>query len=237
MKLSIIFPAYNEEKRIIPILENYYNFFKEKLKSSFEFIVIPNNCSDKTFEIVKKFSFNKKNIFVYNIPCYVGKGGAIIKGFELAKGNLIGFVDSDESTSPEEFYKLYKNIGEFDGIIASRKMKGAKIFPKREIKKRTSSFLFNIFVRILFGLKFKDTQCGAKLFKKDVAKFLSENLTEKGWEFDVDLLYLCKKRKYKIKEFPISWKDCVGSHLTTLKGINSILSLIKYRLFFKHPKH
>lgn len=237
MDLSIIFPAYNEEKRIISVLNNYYFFFKKKFKDSFEFIIIPNNCSDKTFEIVKKFSVNKKNIFIYNIPCYVGKGGAIIKGFKLAKGSLIGFVDSDESTSPEEFYKLYKNIGNFDGIIASRKMKGAKVFPKRKIEKRVSSFLFNLFVRIFFGFKFKDTQCGAKLFKKEIAKFLSKALVEKGWGFDVDLLYLCKKRKYKIKEFPIFWKDCADSHLTNLGGIKSIFNLIKYRLFFKYPKH
>jgi len=230
MDLSIIFPAYNEEKRIISTLRDYYTFFKKQFKGSFEFIIIPNNCSDKTFEIVKKFSIKKKNVFVYNIPFYVGKGGAIIRGFELAKGKLIGFVDSDESISPENFYKLYKNIGEFDGIIASRKIRGAKILPKRKIEKRVSSFLFNIFVRILFGFKFKDTQCGAKIFKKDVAKFISKKITQKGWEFDVDLLYLCKKRKYKLKEFPILWKDCFGSHLTIFNGVKSVFSLIKYKL-------
>lgn len=240
MNLSIIFPAYNEEKRILPVLEKYYYFFKNKLENSFELIIIPNNCSDRTFDIAKKFSVGKKNIFVHNISYYTGKGGAVTRGFELAKGELIGFVDSDESTSPEEFYKLYKNIDGFDGIIASRKIKGARIEPPRSFSKWFSSFLFTLFVKVLFNLKYKDTQCGAKLFKKEVAKFLSKKITEKDWEFDVNMLYLCKKNNFKIKEYPIFWKDCGGSKLTHFQGIKSIFKLIKFKLklisFSKSPK-
>ena len=103
MDLSIIFPAYNESNRILPVLENYYLFFKDKLKNDFEMIIIPNNCSDNTAEIVKKFSYNKSEVSFFEIKGYSGKGGAVMKGFDLAKGNLIGFVDSDRSTSPKNF--------------------------------------------------------------------------------------------------------------------------------------
>ncbi len=240
MKLSIVFPAYNEEKRILPVLNNYYNFFKDKMNISFEFIIVPNNCSDKTFEIAEKFSIGKKNVIIENIPYYTGKGGAVMKGFELSEGEYIGFVDSDESTSPREFYKLYKNIGNFEGIIGSRKIKGARIIPERKFSKRLGSSLFSFITRFLFNLKFKDTQCGAKIFKKDVAKYLVLNNKEKGWAFDVDLLYLCKRRGYKIKEFPILWVENSGSHLTNIDGIKSVLKLIKYRIelisIFKSPK-
>lgn len=229
MKLSIVFPAYNEEKRILPVLKNYYSFFSERLGKDFELIVIPNNCNDRTFELSQKFSSNKKNVFVKNIPVYVGKGGAVMKGFELAKGDLIGFVDADKSTSPKEFFKLYSNIKNNEGIIGSRKIKGAKIIPKRSFSRDFSSFCFGSVVRILFNLKYKDTQCGAKIFKRKVAKYFAKNLKEKGWIFDIDLLSMSKKKGYKIKEFPLNWKDDEGSHISNWDGIQSVFKLIKYR--------
>ncbi len=232
MKLSLIFPAYNEGKRILPVLENYYLFLKDRLRKDFEMIIIPNNCSDNTAKIVKNFCHNKREASFFEIKGYSGKGGAVMRGFELAKGDLIGFVDADKSTSSGEFYKLYKNIGNYDGIIASRRIKGAKVIPKRSFSKSISSLGFNLVVRILFRLGYKDTQCGAKLFKKEVAKYLIKNLKEKGWIFDVDVLNLCKKKRYKIKEIPIIWIDDDGSHIGNWEGIKSLLNVIRYKFTF-----
>lgn len=229
MKLSIIFPAYNEGNRILPVLENYYLFLKNKLKDGFEIIIIPNNCSDDTTEVVEKFSQDRGEVTFFEIKGYSGKGGAVMKGFELAKGDLIGFVDADKSTSPEEFFKLYSNIHNYSGIIGSRKIKGAKIFPKRSFLKNFSSFAFSIIVRVLFNFRYKDTQCGAKIFKRKVAKYFSKNLKEKGWIFDIDLLNISKKKGYNIKEFPIIWKDDDGSHIGTFDGIKSVLNVVKYK--------
>ena len=230
MKLSIVIPAYNEEKRILKTLEDYYSFFKKKLKNSFELVIIPNNCTDDTYKISQEFSKHKKNIQIFNIPYYVGKGGAVIKGFEIAKGDLIGFVDADNSTGPENFFKLYENINGFDGIIGSRKLIGSVVYPKRRLTQDLSSYMFNLLVRILFNFKFKDTQCGAKIFKKECARYLSEKISEKAWAFDVDILYLCKKKNYKILEYPIHWSDSVGSKLTLLGEIESVFKLLKYRI-------
>ncbi len=229
MKLSLIFPAWDEERRILPVLENYYLFLKNKLKRDFEMIIIPNNCSDDTTKVVEKFCFDRGEVRVFEIKGYSGKGGAVMKGFELAKGKLIGFVDADKSTSPEEFFKLYSNLGLNEGIIGSRKIKGAKIIPKRNFIKNMSSLGFSFIVRVLFNFNYKDTQCGAKLFKKEVANYFVENYTEEHWIFDVDLLNLAKKKRYKIKEFPINWVDDDGSHISTFDGIKSVLKVIKYR--------
>jgi glycosyltransferase involved in cell wall biosynthesis len=232
MKLSIIIPAYNEEKRILSPLNSFYNFFNKKLGKDFEMIIVPNNCRDNTLEVVKIFSKNKKNIKIKNIVGYSGKGGAVIEGFKLAKGELIGFVDADESTSVKEFNKLYENINRFDGIIASRRIKGARINPKRTLKQELSSILFNKSTNLLFNLKFKDTQCGAKLFRNPVVNYLIKHSTQKDWIFDVDLLYLCKKNNFKIKEYPIFWKDSEGSKLYLKDQMKSIISLLKYRFKF-----
>jgi glycosyltransferase involved in cell wall biosynthesis len=230
MKLSIIIPAYNEEKRIIPTLEDYYNFFTKKFKKDFEIIVVPNNCKDNTLEIVSKFSKNKKNIIIKNIEKINGKGLAVIEGFKIAKGELIGFTDADNSINPENFYKLYENLKENDGIIASRWIKGAVVSPKRTIYQNISSFLFNIVARILFNLDYKDTQCGAKLFKKELAHKLSKKVTESKWSFDVELLYLCKENNRKVIESPINWKDAEGGTVTFKAGIESIIRLFKLRI-------
>jgi dolichol-phosphate mannosyltransferase len=229
MKLSIIIPAYNEEKRIIKPLASYYEFFNKKLKSDFEIIVVPNNCKDNTIGVVKNFAKDKKNIVIKNIEKINGKGLAVMEGFKIAKGSLIGFVDADESTGVGEFNKLYENLNGFDGIIASRKIKGASIFPRRTFYQDITSHIFGFLVRLLFGLKYKDTQCGAKLFKKETAHFLAKNVTETKWSFDVELLYLCKKNNKKVLEYPIFWKDTEGGKVTLKEGLNSVLRLIKLR--------
>jgi dolichol-phosphate mannosyltransferase len=234
MKLSIIIPAYNEERRILSTLQDYYNFFNKKFKNNFEIIIVPNNCSDNTFKVVSDFSKNKKQIKIFNISHYSGKGGAVMKGFELAEGEYIGFTDADNSTNPENFYKLYQNIGNYQGAIASRRIKGALVSPKRKLTQNISSFMFNKIAKILFGFKYSDTQCGAKLFEKNIAKFLNENFSEKGWIFDIDLLYLCKKNKLIVYENPIIWRDAEGSKLSFKDGIFSILKLFKYRLRIKN---
>lgn len=232
---SLIMPAYNEEKRILPVLKKYYFYLKNLFKNNFEIIVVPNNCKDKTLQIVEDFSKKNKNIIIYNIPYYVGKGGAVMKGFSIAKGDYIGFVDADKSTHPVEFFKIYyallKNSNQYHGVIASRRIKGAVINPKRTLFQNLSSIIFNLKTRILFGLKYKDTQCGAKLFKKGVAKFFVTRCSEKGWIFDVDLLYICKKNKIRILEHPIYWTDHVeGSKITFIEGLKAMLNIWTYKL-------
>jgi len=235
MKLSLVIPAYNEENRILETLKAYYKFFNIKLKKDFEIIIVPNNCKDNTLKVTQKFAKNKKNIKIINIPYYVGKGGAVMKGFEIAEGDYVGFVDADKSTSPKNFFKLYEHKDNYEGVIASRKIKRARVIPKRSWHQDLSSFLFNRVVNLLFNLKFKDTQCGAKLFSKKTTKILTKKYIETGWIFDVDLLYLCKKNKLKILEYPIVWTDdAENSKLSYKEGIMAVLYLFKYK--FKNKR-
>ena len=229
MKLSIIIPAYNEEKRILPTLNEYTKFFKKEFGKDFELIVVPNNCKDNTFRVVQDFAKNKKQIKILNLPFYTGKGGAVMRGFKIAKGDWIGFTDADNSTTPENFYKLYENMGDYEGIIASRKIKGAVIEPKRKLNQEISSYSFHKLTNFLFSLNFKDIQCGAKLFTKKTVDLLIKNYKETGWAFDVDLLYICKKNKLKILECPIQWRDAPGSKLTFFSEISSVLKLFQLR--------
>ena len=232
-ELSIIIPAYNEEARIGKTLDSYYNFFSKKLKNNFEIIVVPNNCKDRTQEIVEKFVREHKNVLCRNINYYVGKGGAVIGGFKLAKGKLIGFVDADNSTKAEACYELYKNIDDYDCIVASRWIKGAKVRPEQPLIRRIASRIFNIIVRILFRINIRDTQCGCKLFKREALMKIIPSLSTTRWAFDVDLLYQLKRNGFKAKEIPTEWHDRPGSKLNVKKAsIEMFLAVSRLRLIY-----
>jgi len=236
MRLSIIIPAYNEEFRIGKTLGNYLEFISKKIKE-FEIIVVLNNCKDNTLKIVKDFIKKDKRIRYLNFKEAIGKGGAILEGFKIADGELIGFIDADMATPPDAFYDLILNINNYDGIIASRWIKGSKIGEKQPLLKRIGSRGFNFLVKILFNLKFVDTQCGAKLFKKESIKECIKDIGITKWAFDVNLLYSVKRKGYKIKEIPTKWNAVEASHFNLFKAIPEMfLGLIRLRLIYSKFK-
>jgi len=231
MKLSIIIPAYDEENRIGKTLSAYYSFFLKLFNNNFEIIVIASNCSDKTPEIIKNFVKNKKQMKYKIIPGKTGKGGAIIEGFRIATGDLIGFADADNATDPAAFNNLIQKIGDYDGAIASRWVKGAKILTPQSFTRRVASRILNIMVRLLFQMNFNDTQCGAKLFKKEPLKNILPEIKSEDWTFDIDLLYNMQKRGSKIKEMPITWNERGGSKLNIKKtSLEMLFSITRLRL-------
>jgi glycosyltransferase involved in cell wall biosynthesis len=228
VELSIIIPAYNEEKRIEDTIVSYLSHFKGY---DCEILIVPNGCKDKTEEIVKNISKKSKKVKYKIIRNAVGKGEALKEGFRIAEGNLIGFVDADMSTKPKDFEDLIRNIKDNDCIIASRYIKGSVVNPKQKLTRIIASRVFNSLTRFLFGLKIHDTQCGAKLFKKHAIKKILPKLDITRWAFDVDLLYQIKKHNFKIKEYPTVWKDSMGSTLKIHKAVpEMLLSLTRLRL-------
>ncbi len=235
--ISIVIPAYNEEKRIGNTLEEYGRFFnnlkKQKILDA-EIIIIINNTKDRTPEIVKTYSKKYKIIKCLNFK-QGGKGFAIIEGFKEAlknkKSDLIGFVDADMATSPEAFYELVKNINESDAIIGSRYIKGSVVKPKQTWKRIFVSRIFNFLIRVLFLMPFRDTQCGAKIIKRHALEKIINKLLITKWAFDVDLLYLLRKYGFKTKEFPTAWSDKEYSTINFMKaGPLMALSIIRLRI-------
>ncbi|MAG52619.1 MAG: glucosyl transferase [Nanoarchaeota archaeon] len=228
MKLSIVIPAYNEEKRIGDTLKEYIEFFSDKLKKDYEIFVVLNGCKDNTLDVVKKH-----DVKFLDIKEAIGKGGAIIEGFKLVEGDFIGFVDADNATPARAFYDLYDKIKDNDGIIASRWIKGAKIGSKQPISRRIASRGFNIMIKILFGINLNDTQCGAKLFRKEVVKKVVDKLGITRWAFDIDLLYLMKRNGNKIIEVPTEWAEPGGSQLSVKKTVPEMfLAIGRLRLMY-----
>lgn len=239
MKIGIVIPAYNEEKRIGQTLRAYSEYFAAKAREkgfSYEFIVVLNGCKDNTLQVVRDAARQYGNIMYLDLK-QAGKGLAIKAGFQQALANnntLIGFVDADMSTDPEHFYDLVKQIGNYDGVIASRYLPESKIYPPRPaMKKWGRKIFYNGLTRLLFGLKFADMQCGAKLFTRQVIEAVTPELMVKQWAFDVELLYLAKKHGFTIHEEPTVWTDKEGSKLQPFRaGMYMLWCLIVLR--FKH---
>ena len=235
-KISIIIPAYNEEKRIKETLDSNLKFFKTLKKNKildFEIIAVVNGSTDKTLEIVKELAKKNKELKYLNLK-RGAKGYAVIEGFkEALKGNsnLIGFKDADMASSPEAFYELVKKINNYDGIIASRYVKGSIIAPKPTLERIFASRIFNFMIKIILGLRFKDTQCGAKLFKRKALEKTISKLTFSQLAFDVEILYIMKKLGFKIKEVSTIWSDKEYSKVNFAKaGPVMLLAVIRLRI-------
>lgn len=242
MKISIVIPAHNEAKRIQRTIESYEAFFSQLTDSvvtDYEFIVVLNGCTDTTGHVIQHISHSVHNLYLLDLG-QAGKGLAVKAGFLDAlrrDADLIGFVDADMATSPNAFYELITHMRGVDGVIASRYIPGARIYPPRPFIKRWGSKLFyESLVRLLFGMNFYDYQCGAKIFTRQVIETVASRLTIGQWAFDVELLYLCKLNRYTIREFPTVWHDQAGSTLKMSAGFRMLFHLIKLRMYYVHVK-
>jgi glycosyltransferase involved in cell wall biosynthesis len=170
-------------------------------------------------------------IKLLNFEQKLGKGGAVIEGFKAVEGDRIGFVDADESVAPEDVARMLAALSDADGVIASRRLKNSRILVRQPFKRRLASRVFNIIVRVMFGLNFRDTQCGVKVFRKEAIKDVLPELKTRGFEFDVELLWRLKKSGYQVIEFPITWKHSSGSTFSLANAPGMFFSLLKVRLW------
>jgi len=205
---------------------NYCEYFPTQ-----EIIVVCNGCTDDTPNIAGGLCATYSQIRALCFEEKMGKGGAIIEGFRVAEGDAVGFVDADESVEPGDVKRMLDALENADGVIASRRLKDSRILIKQPLKRRAASRLFNMIVRVMFGLNLRDTQCGAKVFRKEAIRDVLGSLNTKGFEFDVELLWKLKNRGYKIIEFPVTWKHSEGSTFSLANAPKMFFSLLKVRLW------
>ncbi len=235
MKLSIVIPAYNEEKRIGFLLNDYLKFIHENgLK--WELIVVVNNSIDRTEDIVKNVQtryHSKVKLLVFQYP--IGKGGALIEGLSAADGDFLAYIDADDSVVPNELYKLYRVVIEKRRaiVLGSRWLSSSIVDPPLPVGRVLASRVYNFLVNILFGLGLKDTQCAAKILHRRLFENIKSQLFIADMSFDVNLLYIARRLGYELIELPILWYNQSGSKVRVLKtGILMFLSLVRLRLFY-----
>jgi glycosyltransferase involved in cell wall biosynthesis len=230
--LLLLIPAYNEEARIEPVLRRYAEHFSRNYGGHFEFVVVLNGCVDDTLGVVRKVAADHPSVRALEFKDPIGKGGAIIEGLKLApRADLIGYVDADGATSPEAFLDLVRHADRADCVIASRWMPGAVIHQTQTNKRQFASRVFHGIVQGLFWMNIKDTQCGAKVMKREVVEAVHPSLRIADMAFDINLLYSIRRAGFSIAEIPTEWTDQMGSKVVLGKtSLTMLLSVIRLRL-------
>lgn len=227
MELSIIIPARNEEKRIGKTLEYTCDYLQQK-KIDYEIIVVDDGSTDDTRVVVK--SFNNPRIKLTNKRANRGKGYSVKQGLLLADKKYVLFMDADNSTRIEEIEKFFPCFKDHDLVIASRNLPGSRIDIKQPYFRSLLGKIFPLCVKIFAVRGIKDTQCGFKMFKREVAQKIARLLTVDRFAFDVELLYIAKKFGYSIKEVPVAWYNDTDSRVGLLTPLRMLRSLFKIRL-------
>jgi dolichol-phosphate mannosyltransferase len=209
LKICIVVPAYNEEKRIVRRLEDFKYTLLKKYGKDVIILIVSDGSTDRTDELIKLYSKVYPQIRLMRIK-NSGKGGALLEGFIVAckkiKPDILGFVDADISYSGSEIIKLIDVLKEkdVDGVIGSRYLKDSILIGKDSKARFVASRGYNALVRILFGLNFADTQGGIKIFKGKALANILDHMHLSDMCFDINLLYELKLRNFRVLEIPVT---------------------------------
>lgn len=210
--ISIVVPAYNEQKRIGSTLQKMHAYLSRHF-DNYEIIVVDDGSTDSTRDVLKRQPH--KHVRVISYKPNRGKGYAVRTGVFAAKYDYVLFSDADLSTPIEEVGKFMKEIDNYDFLIASRNMNGSHRVENQSVLRRIAGRVFNCVIKVLLFGSVSDTQCGFKLFKKEAIKPLFGRQTLDGFAFDVELLCIARKLGLRFKEIPVYWYDDTDSRVRT----------------------
>jgi dolichyl-phosphate beta-glucosyltransferase len=196
---------------------------------SIEVIVVNNNSSDATAQIAQEFAAAHSYARVLHQPRQ-GKGAAVNMGMLAGQGGYLFICDADLSMPVEEINKFMPPaVDSYDVAIASREAPGARRVDEPQYR-HLMGRVFNFIVRVLAIPKIQDTQCGFKVFRREVARDVFSLQTIDGWGFDVEVLFIALKQGCKLIEVPITWYYRPQSRISPLRdSINMVLEVLKVR--------
>lgn len=241
MKLSIVIPAYNEEKRVSKTL-NSISAYLIKQNYDYEIVVVNDGSKDNTAQVVRDLESKIPSLRLIDNKQNQGKGAVVTQGMLDAKGEYKLFTDADNSTSVDQIEKMWPWFEQgFDLVIGSRDVKGAVLDPPQKlIRKVILGDSFKLIRKLILGLwSIQDTQCGFKGFSARAAEDIFSKVKTKGFNFDVESLVLAKRLGYKIKEVPIRWVNDLESKVKIkhiFKMFSDMLKLRKDLILGKYAK-
>lgn len=219
INLSVIVPAYNEQDRLGPKLGSVLDYLEKKFPN-YELIIVDDGSKDETASSVKAAIKSDERSKLISYTPNRGKGFAVRTGVLASHGEIVLFMDADLSTPLLEIPKILNLLKDADIVIGSRGLAGDKITKRAPLFRQLASKIFDQVKYSLVGLRrFKDTQCGFKAFKGDVARNLFSKCQVDRFMFDAEVLYLAEKARLKILEMPVSWADMPGSTVRFWEGI------------------
>ncbi len=227
--VSILIPAYNEERRLPKTLASVKSFV-ERQRVPIEVIVVNDGSTDRTARLVRAGMEIWPALRLVDAP-HRGKGGAVRAGVLAARGQFVAIADADLSMPVEQFTRFNAQVfARCDVAIGSREAPGSRRFNEQVYRHLMGRF-FNLLVQMLLLSGIKDTQCGFKVLRRSVALELCRSQTIDGWAFDVEWLVIARLRGYAIEEIPIDWyHEARSSQIHPLRdSINMTRELLKIR--------
>lgn len=230
MYLSVIVPAYNEEKRLGVTLKSIDEYLRRQ-NYEYEILVVNDGSKDGTAGLVKSFESQIKNLHLIDNKDNHGKGYVVRQGMLEAKGDLRLFTDADNSTSIDHLDNFSPYIDQgFGVIIGSIAVAGHKVSSGSEpVWRRILGKLGNLFIQIMAVPGIHDTQRGFKLFTAEAVNKIFPKLTITRWGFDIEVLALARKFGFRIKELPVDWHNDPNSKVGLKAYIQVLLETVKIR--------
>jgi glycosyltransferase involved in cell wall biosynthesis len=227
----VVIPAYNEEKRLGPTILDIDRYLSRQNYCS-EILIVIDGAKDGTFAVTEKYKKMVSNLRVINNTENHGKGFVVRQGLLAAKGDYRVFMDADNSTSIDHVEKFVPFFKEgFSLVIGSRDISGSKITAHQPKWKELLGDAGNLMIQWVGGLwGIPDTQCGFKMLSKEAAEKVCSIMKIDRWGFDIEMLVLAKKMKFKIKEVPVEWKNDAESKVSFMSYFNTLKELFQIRL-------
>jgi len=212
--LSVVIPAYNEERRLPATLNAVLADLRGR-RRPFEVLVADDGSSDATARLAREAG---PEVRVLRLP-HRGKGAAVRDGVLASSGDLVLVTDADLSTPIEEVDLLVAALEGCEVAIGSRNVAGARVAVRQRLDRRVMGRVFNLLVRVLLLPGLQDTQCGVKLFRRDVALAVFERCQSDGFAFDVEALSLARRLGHRVAEVPVEWRNSPDSRVRPLVDV------------------
>lgn len=230
--ISIVIPAYNEGARLRPTLERVLNFVRQQAWDA-EVVVVDDGSRDNTADLVREFAQSNGIVRLVQNPGNRGKGYSVRAGVMNARGRIILFTDADLSSPIEEAPKLLKEIeAGADVAIGSRWVRSELQTNRQSLARQVLGRAFNLLLRIVLRLDFKDTQCGFKAFRQGVARTVFPLQRIERWGFDPEVLFLACRSGFKVVEVPVRWGHDSGTRINPLvDGSRMVAEMLRIRWY------
>lgn len=229
--LTVIIPAYNEEKNVKGTLIEIAEYLKKK-KFSYEVIVVDDGSIDSTAPFAQSVSGIFLNFKLLKNEINKGKGHAVKRGISDARGEYALFMDADNSTSIDELDKFLPYLEEgYDVAIASRRLKDSVVEEPQPLLRSKMGQFYILLSRLILKLNLSDFNCGFKVYNIKSSRFIFDLQTMNDWSFDVELLFLINKYGLRLKEIPVRWVHKSGSKVRPVKdALKSFISVLRIKL-------
>ena len=234
--LSLVIPAFNEEQCLSEVVGHLHNLLTERLEGTFEIILVNDGSRDQTLARMESLVMNLPSVCLLSYEHNQGKGYALTQGLKMARGDLMAFVDADGEIAPEQLFLLLEKQSHTraGAVVGIKRVKGPRVWSRY-----LASGVARGLARSLFKIPLSDTQTGLKLFSRSEVQPLLDHCRERGFLFDLELLYLARRRRIRLLEVPVEVHILRANRLKlwTVFRSGAELLRLRWRLWFNEAPH